>query len=75
MIKLKVKFTYLSRSQMLINLGAFNLYRFSIQTIDTIDKTAWQIRRSLAFLLSKVYVIITVHDISENSRSGGEEIE
>ena len=39
--------TYLSRSQMLINLGSYNLYRFSIYTIglDRTDKTVCQIRR------------------------------
>ena len=45
MIKLKVNFTYLSRSQMLMNLVSYNLYRFSIDTIDRTDKTVCQIRR------------------------------
>ena len=71
MIKLKVKFTFMSRSQMLIHLGSYNLYRFSIHTIDRTDKTLCQIRVSLSF-----FVIKYCHrDISENSRAGGEEIE
>ena len=38
---------------MMIHLGSYNLYRFSIHAIDRTDKTVCQIRVSLTFFVIK----------------------